>query len=607
MEIELKLQVPAPAQRAVAAMVRAHASRSQTLQALYFDTADGLLAQHGMALRLRKEGRVWFQTLKRADSAAASARHEHNVRLGVWPAKAATPTPLLDPSLHAESEAGVVLAKLLRKSGAPDLLPQYQTKIQRLSAAIRTRRGLLEYALDVGALSGGASGTGRDVGDGGESGGGRDSEMIETTDVHITSVEAEPLLLPVRELELELLSGSPLALTEVALRLVKQHGLWLDVRSKSQRGACVARGWLQVPASRAERVRLKKARTFSGLVHAVLGECSRHLLLNVSQIASEQGSDSDHVHQARVALRRLRTALGLFGSVDAAAHSTVLPDWSEPAAALGTALSSNRDRDVMMASLWPRLRAAGAPLVELPAASAVQPPEWVVRQTQVQTWLLELIRFELQPRSVAVVKVDVDDDGELESAAAAEAAASAEADWSVVLPVLRKWHKQCVRGAREFAGLRLEKRHDLRKKMKRLRYGLEFIENECSKKQWKQFMPQLALSLEALGEFNDYHVALEQYQALALTDARAWFVVGFIQGQLLKTEKRVLKALAKFIEARPPWPKVAGSKLGRLKLAELKLAELKAAQLGAVDLAADPLALAELATAQVPLAPVTKA
>jgi hypothetical protein len=159
-----------------------------------------------------------------------------------------------------------------------------------------------------------------------------------------------------------------------------------------------------------------------------------------------------------------------------------------------------------------------------------------------------------------------------------------------------------VRGAREFAGLRLEKRHDLRKKMKRLRYGLEFIENECSKKQWKQFMPQLALSLEALGEFNDYHVALEQYQALALTDARAWFAVGFIQGQLLKTEKRVLKALAKFIEARPPWPKVAGSKLGRLKLAELK-----AAQLGAVDLAADPLALAELATAQVAPAPVTKA
>jgi CHAD domain-containing protein len=339
-------------------------------------------------------------------------------------------------------------------------------------------------------------------------------------------------------------------------------------------------GWLRVPASRAERIRLKKVRTFNGLVHAVLGECSRHLLLNVSQIASEQGSDSDHVHQARVALRRLRTALGLFGSVDAAAYSTVLPDWSEPAATLGTALSSNRDRDVMMASLWPRLRAAGAPLVELPEASAVQPPEWVVRQTQVQTWLLELIRFELQPRSVAVVDGDVKLDVETDPAAPAVIAAPAEADWSVVLPVLRKWHKQCVRGAREFAGLRLEQRHDLRKKMKRLRYGLEFIENECSKKQWKQFMPQLALSLDALGVFNDYHVALEQYQALALTDARAWFAVGFIQGQLLKTEKRVLKALAKFIEAKAPWPKVASS----------KLAELKAVPLAANDSAGAPLA-----------------
>ena len=55
-------------------------ARSTRLQAVYADTAQQHLAAAGLALRLRKEGRAWVQTLKgRGDGLAT--RLEHEVRL----------------------------------------------------------------------------------------------------------------------------------------------------------------------------------------------------------------------------------------------------------------------------------------------------------------------------------------------------------------------------------------------------------------------------------------------------------------------------------------------------------------------------------------------
>ena len=79
-EIELKFQVPEAARRAVDAGVAAGDSRRTRLQAIYFDTPDRRLAAADIALRLRKEGRRWVQTLKAAGPNAMQ-RFEHNVPL----------------------------------------------------------------------------------------------------------------------------------------------------------------------------------------------------------------------------------------------------------------------------------------------------------------------------------------------------------------------------------------------------------------------------------------------------------------------------------------------------------------------------------------------
>src|SRR5690606_24318091 len=64
MERELRLHVPQSARAAIGRALRAQKARRILLQARYFDTPGRELAQAGIALRLRREGRRWVQTVK---------------------------------------------------------------------------------------------------------------------------------------------------------------------------------------------------------------------------------------------------------------------------------------------------------------------------------------------------------------------------------------------------------------------------------------------------------------------------------------------------------------------------------------------------------------
>ena len=82
-EIVLKLQVPAARRGAVDAAVAGTSPAPRLrLQAAYHDTPERTLAAAGLALRLRREGRQWVQTLKgRGDG--LMQRLEHEVTLPV--------------------------------------------------------------------------------------------------------------------------------------------------------------------------------------------------------------------------------------------------------------------------------------------------------------------------------------------------------------------------------------------------------------------------------------------------------------------------------------------------------------------------------------------
>jgi CHAD domain-containing protein len=415
----------------------------------------------------------------------------------------------MDTSRHSASDQWAKFDKTLRHDAARELKPLYETDIKRLSADLRTRRGLINYAIDTGSIS----------------------NTVKETDPLFTALgqTVESLTLPVNEIELELVSGSNMALIEAGTRLVRDYGVWLDVRTKSMRGDSLVKAKLIMAPAKAQSVKITNDMSLEEFFDTVRKECVRHALVNASQLSSEEGYLPEHIHQLRVALRRLRTALKLFSRV----HNFEVQTWSDQAKFLAAQLGKNRDIDAMSESIWPELRKINAPLVEFSVQEGIQSPALIVREGKIQTWFLELIGRDLQSPDK-----------------------NTQSHWSTILPVIIKWQKKCAKRAKNFSSLTVEERHELRKKMKRLRYSLELIECEFKNAKFRHIIKVLARAQNELGTYNDLQVALENYRAIVTHDPDAWFAVGWLIAQLSDCEVRCIKVLSDFTETDVPWRKV---------------------------------------------------
>src|SRR5688572_7903200 len=136
MEIEFKFQVPANSLQAVQKELRRAAVARTHMQARYFDTEDGALAANGVALRLRKEGRRWVQTVKALGDGPLH-RLEHNVDLGL--ARRGEP-PMADARRHHGTPAGERLDALLSQHGEAPLVETFATDIWRSTRNTRLGR-----------------------------------------------------------------------------------------------------------------------------------------------------------------------------------------------------------------------------------------------------------------------------------------------------------------------------------------------------------------------------------------------------------------------------------------------------------------------------------
>ncbi len=498
-EIELKFQVPPQARAAVRAAVngRGGAARAVRLQAGYFDTADGRLAAAGVALRLRREGGRWVQTLKAA-GADAMTRLEHNV-----PRReraAAMPAP--DLALHAGTPAGERLAALLGADDAASLHCRYRTDIRRLRRELRRPGGVLELAFDQGRIVAG------------------DAEL------------------PVCELEIELLRGTPAVLLAAARTWVTRHGLWLDVRSKAERGTLLATGAQRAPARKAARVEIDAAADLPAARCAVLRECQQQIVVNASQLASGDYGD-EHLHQLRVGLRRLRTAFALFAPERAPDESAeVVPDpLDEAAAGLFRALGAARDRAAIAGGplaqqLAQAMTAAGVALAPPQlAAAGGEDPVGTVRAPAAQALWLDLM--------AAALPVPADP------------AAPAARAWLEAR--LERWQRRVRRGGRGFGELDDERRHQLRKRAKRLRYGVEFARSLFGAGRTARYLRSLAELQDALGAFNDVVVAMDACREAAAHDPSAAFALGWLAARQATCIEGCVPAVARFAEAKRPW------------------------------------------------------
>jgi inorganic triphosphatase YgiF len=531
MEIEFKFCIPADRLKAVETALRRGTVVRTRLQARYFDTADQQLAAHGMVLRLRKEGRRWVQTVK-ATGDNALHRLEHNVDLGT-----AGAAPSIDPQRHQGTPVGDRLTKLLADGGAP-LVERQSTDIVRLTRDVRVSGAggaVVEMALDVGKVV-----------------------------AHAGTPEQRES--PVCELELELKRGDVQGLVSLAHRWSQQHGLWFSTVSKAERGARLLATQEVVPAVKAEAPRFpdeKEKRDGRAIQQAVVASCLAQMLPNASEIAAGS-TDEEQIHQLRIGIRRLRTALRELAALDASSGLFDTGGWEPPLVEAFRALGALRDREQVVKLAQPQLRDAGAPdfdpLAGNDAVASVPLPGDVVRAPAFQSVLVSLIGFTAAGPSEAVPASNVEEEATTEETPPALTAMRADDARRFLRKRLQHLHKLAVRDGERFESLDTESQHRVRKRLKRLRYLAEFVAplfdgDGKSSSSPERYLKRLRPAQDALGEFNDEAVALALYREATQRDARAWFAVGWFSARHATHAKACRKALGKIEDAPRFWKK----------------------------------------------------
>ena len=484
MEIELKLHVPAarvPEVRAAVVGDGGSAGRVH-LQATYLDSDDHALATAGMGWRLRKENRQWVQTLKATMADGDGMRRaEHNV-----PRKG-TRRPEADAALHAGTEAGDRLAEVLATGAA--VREQFSTDVWRDTRRVRVTGGTVELAFDLGLITSGDRS------------------------------------LEVSELEIELVRGSAAAVIAAAKRWAPRHGLWLDAATKAQRGNMLAAGAEQLGVARAPKATLDPAMSVDAALREMTRVCMIQVLGNASAIAAGLGGP-EHIHQARVGIRKLRTVLGEFGrrcpSVD--------PTWRDDLADVFEVLGASRDREVVIGGWLKALADKGAPPLPLPPVEGQDPGE-LLRTVDTTTLFLDLLAYAYG---------EPDEEGD-------------EPLVDVVAGVLQRLRKHSVKRADVFRRLAIEEQHEVRKELKRLRYVAELTSSLFGRKKVERYIRTLEPAQDALGHLNDLAVATEVFGELAATDPNAWFAVGWLKSRHDRTVKDCVKPLRQARDAKRFW------------------------------------------------------
>ena len=235
------------------------------------------------------------------------------------------------------------------------------------------------------------------------------------------------------------------------------------------------------------------------------------------------------VHQARVAIRRLRSALKIFAEYDALANN----NWESQLATLFQQLGSTRDQDALRESLIPQLENAGSPITELPpAASENIAIDAIFRSPTTTLLLLQLMSF---AHSAAVADVE------------------SKSLKKVLRKRLQKMHQQICDDAGYFQTLDVDSKHRTRKRVKRLRYTVEFVSNLFAEDDVKTYLKTLKPLQETLGHFNDLMVAQGLYESHVQTEPKTWFVLGWIASEERHISIQIEQDLQQFAESQPFW------------------------------------------------------
>jgi triphosphatase len=450
-EIELKLGIEpalAPALRRAPPLqiwTGGRAPARRKLVSTYFDTPDLALRQAGVALRIRRVGRGWVQTLK-CNGHSLAGLHQRTER--EWPLR----HPVLDlDALAGAAQRDAGLSSVFLKQGAA-LTPVFTTTLTREAWPLTLPDGsTAELVLDLGEIQAGE----------------RTATLC--------------------EVEIELRQGPPQALYEAALELLAHLPLIPEPATKSERGYAL---FTNTPAAPVKTCHaplsggMSAEAGFVAMLYAALEQVQRnhHGFLHAD--------DPEYLHQMRIGVRRARSALVLFRRLlppELASMVTAHLAW------LNQALGPARDWDVFEQETLPPILAhfgATPPLQRLgDMARQTRATHGAAARAAVASAQYAKLMLEIP---LCLSRRPWQDNPLAERTVLAQAREELERDW-----------QKLFKAGKHFRQLSAPAQHALRIRCKKLRYALDFFAPLFPKKRTDALRAALVGLQDTLGARTD--------------------------------------------------------------------------------------------------------
>ena len=418
---------------------------TRRLHNIYYDTPDLDLHRRAMALRLRRIGRQWLQTLKGGGEVQAGL-HQRNE----WE------TPVAGEALDfkaLEASGSKRLPSTVRKK----LRALFVTDFSRTSRMLAFEGAEIELSMDSGEIRAG-----------------RSSRSIS-------------------ELELELKSGEPLQLFRLALALLDIVPLEVEPVSKAEYGYRLY-AKTKPAIAKAHELDLTKCPDVTTALQSMIWSCLLHLQANVP--GAVQKLDDEYLHQVRVALRRLRVVLDMVKTFrdDDAELAALLKD----VAALCVELGRSREWDVFVTQTLAPVRAH---LPEQRGLGDVLRASKQLREhhharaqeaLQAQGFQRLLLRFGAWMNGSYWREQPTGKELSLPEYAA---------------QILRRYGKQVMKRGKQLAAADASQLHALRIACKKLRYSMGLFSSLYAGARIKRYLSVLTTLQNILGTLNDITVA----------------------------------------------------------------------------------------------------
>ena len=447
-------------------------SRAQRLRSIYFDTPAADLERNKVTLRIRTQRRAFVMTLKWRGNFSGGLFERGEIEIPI-------PSAEPDTSLFGV-EIAAMLARIIQDQ---PLVAVFETDIRRSLRRISSGTSDIEIAFDSG---------------------------------HIIAGEKR---LAVREIEMELKSGDPAELYRQGIALAETYPVQLGTMAKSFRGAHLASG--SPPSPLRTGSPLSGEPSVDAAIAAIINGCIAQFTGNWPVFDS--GDAVTAIHQMRVALRRLRSLLGLFQrSFPCAEFAGFRMAAKDIAATLGDA----RNWDVFLQLLR---NGPVAAFPEIPGLAEILAQSQQHREANYAI-VRQLLAAPKTTCFILSLQAFVARHGWRNTLAPEALSRLTEPAMTFAAANLNRMQGKLAKRGKNLAAFEPHKRHLIRIALKKFRYAAEVFAGLFPAAELRDHIRTTAKAQDQLGIFNDQITAHDMVAKLDTSSPEVNFAAGVITG-----------------------------------------------------------------------------